>query len=418
MKKLLKLFIICLVVVFASSSLYVQEGLATSQSDFNRRAVDFKVINGRSFISTDEIYEFGVSVKNEYSSTIVSNEDVTMTFYLDSNKVKVNNIDLTVDCKTFKEDNKIYLPYRFLLETLNYSIIWDSGAGIVKYEKISDDTYKYPITIKNGDNEMVIEKEPSKIISLAPGVTEKLFEIGAGDKVVGRTQYCDYPKEVENIKNVGTLYEPNIEVIVDIQPEIAIAETHFKQEILDKLNEAGIISISSATPNKVEGIYAQIIQLGKIVNRNYEARALVSSMKSKVQKVKYVLNNQSNLNKPSIYYVVGTGQYGEYTAGSDTFIADIIRTVGATNIAADVTGWKYSVEKVIDKDPDIIVGNETNVDAMINNNNYSILTAVNQKSYYKVDNNIFDRSSPRSINEGLKILFNIVHSDLTKKLGF
>ncbi|WDV44411.1 helical backbone metal receptor [Clostridiaceae bacterium M8S5] len=411
MKRFTKLFTLFLAITFLCLNIASPDVFASSE-----KQKDYIIKGCRAYISTDDVSNYGVKAKKEGNKVKVYNSYVTMEFNIDSNKVSINNINVTLDCKTFEEKGKVYVPYRMLLETLNYKLTWLSTTKSVSFSKQSGDTTKYPLTIKNGENKIVIDKEPQKIVSLAPGVTEKLYELGAFEKLVGRTQYCKYPSKVKDIKNVGTLFEPNIETIIDLEPDLALAETHFKKEILDKLSQAGIASASAKTPVSIEGIYDQMLLMGKIVNKNYEARALVSSMRSKVQKIKYVLNNNSN--KKSIYYVVGTGQHGEYTAGSDTFIADMIRTVGATNAADDVKGWKYSVEKIIDNDPDILVGNKTNIDSMINSSNFSILSAIKNKSYEKIDSNILELSAPRAINIGLKMLFKMVHGDLVNELGF
>ncbi|MTI67840.1 MAG: ABC transporter substrate-binding protein, partial [Firmicutes bacterium] len=312
--------------------------------------------------------------------------------------------------------NKIYLPLRFILETLNYNIKWDSKNNkviIKKQEKIT-----YPIKVKNGNEEYIIKKEPEKIVSLAPGVTEKLYALGVLDKVKGRTQYCNYPKEVKNITNIGSLYEPNLETIIDINPDIVIGETHFKEKHLNKLNSAGINTVAKSTATDIEGVYEYMIELGAIVNRNYEARALVSSLKSKATRAEYILKDIKENEKPSVYYVVGTGQSGEYTAGGNTFISSLINLAGGKNIAKDIDGWSYSIEKLVDNDPDIIFGAKYNINTMVNGENYQSLSAIRKNKYYTFDKNIIERAAPRAINQGLKELIEIFHNDKVDKLNF
>lgn len=356
----------------------------------------------------------GLDYALNQNTAILKNKEVEFKFTLNTNKVKVNNTDFTLDSKSYKNGQEAYLPLRFILETLGYDVTWDKSTNGLKATKQSKITY--PVTIENNGITYTVPKEPSTIVSLAPDVTETLFAIGAGDKIKGRTQYCNYPAEVSAIKNVGSMTDPSIETIVDINPELIIAATHYKEEVLKKLQTAKIGIVVKDSPNTLEEMYADILKLGAIVNRNYEARALASSMKSKVETVKMYTNNIKN--KPTAYYVVGTGQHGEYTAGKDTFVAELIRVAGGINAADDVTGWKYSLEKLIDKNPDIIFGSEWDIDTMTTSPNYKGLKAIKNKNFKAVSVDLFSRPSARATDEGLKLLVEMFHKDIAKKLSF
>ena len=369
---------------------------------------------GRNFVAGSSLKSLGLDYALNQNTAILKNKEVEFKFTLNTNKVKVNNTDFTLDSKSYKNGQEAYLPLRFILETLGYDVTWDKSTNGLKATKQSKITY--PVTIENNGVTYTVPKEPSTIVSLAPDVTETLFAIGAGDKIKGRTQYCNYPAGVSAIKNVGSMTEPSIETIVDINPELIIAATHYKEEVLKKLQTAKIGIVAKDSPNTLEEMYADILKLGAIVNRNYEARALASSMKSKVETVNMYTNNIKN--KPTAYYVVGTGQHGEYTAGKDTFVAELIRVAGGINAADDVTGWKYSLEKLIDKNPDIIFGSEWDIDTMTTSPNYKGLKAIKNKNFKAVSVDLFSRPSARATDEGLKLLVEMFHKDIAKKLSF
>ncbi|SHH22611.1 iron complex transport system substrate-binding protein [Caloranaerobacter azorensis DSM 13643] len=413
MKKFSKITILSLILVLIFSNLVLATNVAVDGLDKN---LNIEINNARSYVASKSLQEFGLTTTENGNTVIVKNDEVVFEFTLGSNRVKVNGLDLTLDAKPYKNDKDIYLPLRFILETLNYKIGWDAEAQKIKVEKLQDITF--PITIVDGDNTYVVEKEAKTIVSMAPGVTEKLFALGVGDRIKGRTQYCNYPEEVKNIPSIGTLYEPNLETILDINPDLVICETHFKDEVIAKLNEAGIKVIAKSTAKDIEGVYDYMLKLGAIVNKNYEARALVSSLRAKVDRVKYVLKDLKESDKPKVYYVVGTGQWGEYTAGKDTFISELISLAGGKNVADDITGWKYSLEKLIDHNPDIIIGSQFNIDTMVNGENYQALSAIKNKKYKIVNEDIFVRAAPRAIDEGLKILVETFHKYKVKELGF
>lgn len=375
-----------------------------------------EVVNARAYVKVEELKKVGLNSSINSNNVKLENKDVTFDFTIGSNKVKVNGLELTIDAKPFKKGTHTYVPLRFVLETMNYEITWENSTQSIKAKKQTE--IAYPIEIGTADKKYVVKEEPKTIVSMAPGVTEKLFELGVGDRIKGRTQYCNYPEEVKNIQNIGTLYEPNLELVVSINPDIVIGETHFKQEVLDKLENAGITVVAKPSAQNMEEVYEYMLQLGAIVNKKYEARALVSSLRAKVDRAKYVLSNIPEYKKPSAYYVVGTGQYGEYTAGGDTFISELITIAGGKNAAADVEGWSYSLEKLIDNNPDIIFGASYNIDTMVNGENYQSLSAIKNKKHYDVDQDVFERASSRSINIGLKKLVEIFHKEKVKELDF
>ena len=107
--------------------------------------------------------------------------------------------------------------------------------------KSTEESAGYPVTVtdSNGDS-FTIEKEPMKIISMAPNITELIYQLGVQDKLVGRTDYCDFPAEVSEIESVGSLQTPDIEKIISLKPDLVIASTHFSDETQKQLTDLGI----------------------------------------------------------------------------------------------------------------------------------------------------------------------------------
>jgi iron complex transport system substrate-binding protein len=206
--------------------------------------------------------------------------------------------------------------------------------------------------------------------------------------------------------------------MLSLEPDAVIAETHFKEEILKQLKAAGIMTIARKSPEDVSGIYSYMLDLGMLFNKNYEARALVASMKSKAARTEYILQDIPLEDRPTAYYVVGTGQWGEYTAGRDTFISRLIALAGAVNVADDVEGWSYSLERLIEHDPDYIFGNDFNLDTMLANDNYRVLSALTGKNYLVIDQDVIERAAPRALDEGLRVLVGLFHPDRVDRLGF
>ncbi|KOA19763.1 vitamin B12-binding protein precursor [Clostridium homopropionicum DSM 5847] len=280
-------------------------------------------------------------------------------------------------------------------------------------DNIEASVTKYPLTVKDSKGkEVVIEKEPERIISVAPNVTELIYALGKGNKLVGRTDYCDYPAEAKNVQSIGSLTNPNVEKIIELKPDVVIASTHFKDDVAKKLEDLGIKIIVLYNAEDFNGVYDIIDTLGKIVNAQDTARTLVSAMQKKIQEVKGKVEGKE---APKVYYVVGFGKDGDYTATGDTFIGQIIQMAGGTNIAKDATGWKYSLEKIIENDPEYIVLSK-NYDMkaqFITTAGYKELSAVKNNKVIEIDDNLLNRQGPR-LAEGVEALAKILHPDLFK----
>ncbi|EDS77877.1 periplasmic binding protein [Clostridium botulinum C str. Eklund] len=271
----------------------------------------------------------------------------------------------------------------------------------------------YPLKIKDSYNrEVVINKEPKRIVSIAPNITETIFALGRGNKLVGRTDYCDYPKEVNNITSIGSLTQPNIEKIVELKPDVVIASTHFKKDVLTKLEKMNIKVVVLYGPETFDGVYDTINKVGEVMNAKSEANKLVLDMKKKVDSI---TDKVKNKNKPKVYYVVSYGKMGDFTSGGDTFIGNMIEMAGGNNVASDVKGWKYSVEKLVEKNPDIIICSKY-FDAkkgIKETPGYKDLKAVKDGKLIEIDNNLPDRQGPRVV-EGLEALAKIIHPEAFK----
>ncbi len=258
--------------------------------------------------------------------------------------------------------------------------------------------------------EVIINSEPLRIISLAPSITEIIYSLNAQEKLVGRTDYCDYPAEVSNIPSVGSLYQPNIEKIIELNPDVIIASTHFQSEILAKLTEVSIPVVVINDDASIHGVYNNIINIGDLLNRKDNAEVLVSKIKNDIHNVSTIV---SGLNKPSIYYVVGYGEYGDYTAGGDTFISALLEVAGGNNIAKDSIGWSYSLEKIVENNPDIVICSKykNTEESLKLAAGYMDLPAIKNGNLYSIDNNLIDRQGPR-VAEGVKALAKILHPEV------
>lgn len=278
-------------------------------------------------------------------------------------------------------------------------------------EAVQSTEVTYPVEVTDSNGTVItIEAAPEKIVSVAPNMTELIFALGDGDKLVGRTEYCDYPEEALAVQTIGSLYSPDIEAIVALEPDLVLVSTHFSEENIAKLNELGITVMSLYEENDIYGVYPMIETLGTVLNRVDEANALVQNMKDTFEEITTAIEGQE---KPTVYYVVGYGE-NDYTAGGDTFVNGLITLAGGDNIAKDVSGWSYSLESLLEADPEIIIVRKGEAANFMAAENYSDLTAVKEGHVYEVDTNgLIDRQGYRNA-EGVKELAKIFHPDVVK----
>jgi len=214
---------------------------------------------------------------------------------------------------------------------------------------------EYPVTFTDVyGNTVTIKEDPKKIVSCSPAITEILFSLGQQDSMVGRTDLCNYPEDAAKIKSViSELYNPNIETIASVEPDLILADSIFPKEAYDKLTELGYTVAIVNEEKLVNGVYNKIKTIGQMLDANDEAEKVVTDMKAKIEGVKEALKDLKN--HPSVYYVVGFGEGGDYTATGETFINEILETAGCENIAKSASGYLYNVEDLISQDPNIII---------------------------------------------------------------
>jgi len=268
----------------------------------------------------------------------------------------------------------------------------------------------YPFVFKDSyEREINIESEPQKIISIAPNITEIIYAIGKSSKLIGRSEYCDYPEDVKKITSVGAIEDPSIEKIVELNPDLVLVSTPVKKETVQKLESMRIKTAAFYGEESFEGVYHIIEKVGMLLNAKDNANKLITDMKAKVQNVADKVKDKPS---PSVYYVVSYGKAGDFTAGKGTFIGQMIQMAGGKNAADDAEGWSYSLERLVEKNPDILICSKyfNSKQGIESTNGYKDLAAVKNGKLYEIDNNMLDRQGPR-LADGLAELAKIIHPE-------
>jgi iron complex transport system substrate-binding protein len=213
---------------------------------------------------------------------------------------------------------------------------------------------KYPMNVTDDkDRTVVIKNMPERIVSLSPKNTEMLFALGLGDKVVGDTDYCNYPAAAVNKTKVGGITNVNVEQVAALNPDVIFADSLTKKEAAEKLESMGYPTVVN-DPRNVSDITMSILRMGKACGVDDNATSLVSEINSKIKAItdKTAPLNQSQ--KPRVLMLLDT--YDFYVAGSNCYGDELINVTGGTNVAASLNDYKaMSKEAIIAADPDIII---------------------------------------------------------------
>ena len=259
-----------------------------------------------------------------------------------------------------------------------------------------------------------IESAPERIVSLAPSCTEILFALGLGNKVVGVTNYCDYPEEALAKPEVGTAFPGfSIEKIVSLEPQLVLS---IAGTVITQLENVGL-TVIVLQPEGISGVLKDIALVGGITNKEEEATALLDMMKERI--VDITVRAAAVVEKPAVFYEVDASwnENKPWTTGSNTFQDDLINLAGGRNIAAGRSGWyEISIEEILDTDPDLIILEDyqygVTPESVANRSAWKGLTAVKGGEIYPIiDPNLTCRQGPRIV-DGLEEIARIIHPEL------
>lgn len=264
------------------------------------------------------------------------------------------------------------------------------------------------IAITDSTGRVAVLTEPAdRVVALTASDVEILYALGAGDTLVGRGEYCDYPAEVFDLPVVASGAETSVEQILSLAPDVVImAKMAQTVEQVNALENAGVRVIVSDAQD-IAGVYQVIEMIGAIVGRNDEAAALVSGMQTAFADI---AANTGDTGK-TVYFEVSPLEWGLWTAGADTFMDELAQMCGLTNAFADVSGWVgISEEQVLARDPDYIVTitmyfgeGPTPVEEIMGRPAWQSLKAVQNGNVYNADSNEISRPGPRLTDAAEKL---------------
>jgi iron complex transport system substrate-binding protein len=277
----------------------------------------------------------------------------------------------------------------------------------------------FPVTITDAaDNEVVIEEEPQKIVSLIPSNTEIAFELGLGNKVVGVSDFDNYPPEAAEKEMIGGM-EFNVEKIISLTPDLVLAHGSVMgsaTEGLQQLRDAGITVLVVNDATSFDGVYSSIEMIGKATGANEQAEETVQQMKDNLRSVKDKAAEVSEEDRKSVFVEVSPSPE-IFTPGSSTFMDEMLDLINAKNAAEEQEGWvQMNEEAIIALNPDVIVTTygyytENPKELVMSREGWGDVSAIKNENVYDVHSDLVTRTGPRLV-QGVEELAKAVYPEL------
>ncbi|MDR1713374.1 MAG: ABC transporter substrate-binding protein [Coriobacteriales bacterium] len=258
------------------------------------------------------------------------------------------------------------------------------------------DVTDYTVTDQTGAA-VILDQPAERVVVLSPSACEIVYAMGAGNLVIGRDEYCDWPAEAQALEVVQTDGQPDIERIIALDPDLVLVSTMGDDaDQYSKLTKADI-AVYAIDANSLDQTYEAILQIGQLLGRDTEAQDLVVGMEEAFAGL---------IDSPvagTVYFEVSPLEHGLWTAGSGTFLNDVAERLGLTNIFADLDGWvEISEQQVLELNPDYIVTLgmypsevQTPDEEILARANWQDVPAVQNGAVLYLPNNELTRPGPR-----------------------
>lgn len=276
---------------------------------------------------------------------------------------------------------------------------------------------EFPVTLTDAvGDEIVIEEEPEAVVSMVPSNTEIMYELGLGKKMVGVSDFDNYPEEAAEVEKIGG-QEFNVEKIISLQPDLVLAHESglgVGDAGLQQLRDAGVKVFVVNNAVSFDEVYETITVIAQATGATEEAERVVTEMEVQVDEIEELA---SAVEEPkSVFLEVGS-QPDIYTTGKGTFMDEMLTIMNAENVAGDLEGWvSMDPEAIVSANPDVIITTEGGyvedaVEQIKSRSGFAEVTAVKEDAVYSLDSDMLTRSGPR-LPEGLMEMAKAVYPEV------
>ncbi|WP_202080364.1 ABC transporter substrate-binding protein [Caldalkalibacillus salinus] len=275
----------------------------------------------------------------------------------------------------------------------------------------------YPLTMTDGvGNELTLEEEPQTIVSTLPSNTEIAYALGLGDKMIGVSEWCNYPEEALDVDKVGDM-DVDEETVLMMAPDLLLASEHLHNQspdVLDTFREAGINVLVVADASSFEEAYESIELIAQATGTVERAEEVVDNMKEKLTSI---TEKADSIDEEARVWVEISPAPDIFTSGSGTFIHEMLEYINAENAAGHLEGWpNLTEEEIVELNPDVIVTTygyyvEQPKEEVLGREGWAHIPAIENERVYDVDNDTVTRPGPRLV-DGVETLATIIYPEV------
>lgn len=275
----------------------------------------------------------------------------------------------------------------------------------------------YPLSLTDDAGRVVvIPAAPMRIVSLAPSNTEIACAIGACDRIVGVTDFDDYPPQVKTVTKVVISTQVDVEKVVAANPQLILAAGNglTPDSVIARLTGLGY-PVLVVYPKSLDALYADIQLIGQAIDTATQAAGVVTDLRARA---KSVADAVANVARPRTFYEVGVFQGTIYTAGADSFLASLITIAGGEPITGDPLSTSIQLEALVAADPQLILLGDAAYDPTITSDSVAVrpgwermAAVVDGRVVVVRDDPVITRPGPRIV-DGLEALARAIHPEL------
>ena len=261
--------------------------------------------------------------------------------------------------------------------------------------------------------EIRVPADPQRVVALAPSITEIIYALNCQDRLKGATRFSDYPEAAQSIPKVGSYVYLDLEKIVALNPDVCIAIKDGNPiSVIDRLKTLDI-PVFAVNPRGLDTVMQAIGHIGKLMGAGKRANQIITDMEARIAKVESKVSQAEK--RPRVFFQIGIAPI--VSAGSDTFIHELIVKAGGTNIAGKYTSYpRFSKEEVLELAPDILIitsmaRKEVFERVKAEWKKWDQIPAVANNRVHLADSNLFDRPTPRLV-DALEKLVELIHPEL------
>ncbi len=274
-----------------------------------------------------------------------------------------------------------------------------------------------PATIRTVTDQMgrrvTLPDQPRRIVALAPSITEIIFALGQGHRLIGATRFSNHPARAEALPRVGSYVRLDLERIVALKPDLCIAiKEGNPKAVIDRL-ESLKIPVYAVDPRNLDTVMKTVQDIGVILGAAERAEILIRNMRSRIRQVKSVVAKTAY--RPRVFFQIGISPI--VSAGTDTLINELIVLAGGKNLAEGPTPYpRFSREQVLGLSPEVFI-----ITSMARQTAFEQvkaewirwhdMPAVRDRRIFLVDSDLFDRPTPRLL-DGLELLVRLIHPQM------